>query len=156
VVTVFDTETMAELCVKQGMVDRAIEIYRRLAGDAADAATRARYEARIAALTGQAGPAAAPRRDDAGAAPGLRVDLRGEKLEIAWCLPRGTAAPTLQCLLLKRTPAGIEAEPRTVSLDAPEGEMTLLVPNLHSARVAAGRLEGERFVPIARLPLSAP
>ena len=142
---------MAELCVKQGVLDRAIEIYRRLAGDAADATARARYEARIAALTGAAGAA---RREATAAAPGLRVDLRGEKLEIAWCRPFGTAAPTLQCLLLKRTAGGIEAEPRTVSLDAPEGEITLLVPNLHSARVAAGRLEGEKFVPIARLPLS--
>jgi hypothetical protein len=148
---VFETETMAELCVKQGVLDRAIEIYRRLAGDATDAAARARYEARIAALTV---PPGAARREASAVSPGLRVDLRGEALAIAWCLPRGTAAPTLQCLLLKRTPAGIETEPRTVSLDAAEGELTLVVPNLHSARVAAGRLDGETFVPLARLPLS--
>jgi hypothetical protein len=149
VVTVFDTETMAELCVKQGLHERAIEIYRRLADDAADRAARARYEARIAALSGPA------RRASSGAAslPGLRVDRRGDELDIAWQLPRGTPTPTLQCLLLKRTPGGIEAEPRTLALQTPQGELKLVVPNLHSARVAAGRLEGERFVPIARLPM---
>jgi hypothetical protein len=46
----FDTETMAELCVKQGLTGEAVAIYRRLAAATHDADKRKLYEARIGAL----------------------------------------------------------------------------------------------------------
>ena len=46
----FDTETMAELCIKQGLTDEAIAIYRRLAAATQDADKRRLYAARIGAL----------------------------------------------------------------------------------------------------------
>ena len=46
----FDTETMAELCVRQGLIDQGIGILRRLAEGAGDAGVRLRYEARISEL----------------------------------------------------------------------------------------------------------
>ena len=46
----FDTETMAELCVKQGLPGEAIAIYRRLAAATSDVDKRRLYEARIGAL----------------------------------------------------------------------------------------------------------
>ena len=46
----FDTETMAELCVKQGLTGEALAIYRRLADGDADADKRRLYAARIGAL----------------------------------------------------------------------------------------------------------
>lgn len=151
----FDTETMAELFVKQGHVERAAEIYRRLAAESQDHGARERYEQRLAILAGvQSGGDGAIARTSARAdLPGLSVEQRGDAVSIRWRLPPGTRVPALQCLFVRRTPAGIETEPRTMPLDALEGETTLVVPGLHSARVAAGRIDRDRFIPIARLPL---
>ena len=46
----FDTETMAELCIKQGLIDQAIGVYQRMATASEDPAARRRYEERIRGL----------------------------------------------------------------------------------------------------------
>ena len=142
----FDTETMAELCAKQGLVDQAIGVYQRMATASADPATRRRYEERIVALERQ--PGHMPLET-----PGLRLHTRqadGE-IDIEWRLPTDTPAPALQLLVLRRTPAGIEAAPRTIPLASPHGRTQVTVAGLHSVRAAAGRLVGEAFVPIVRI-----
>ena len=149
--TVFETETMAELCVKQGLTTEAVAIYRRLAEATVDADKRRLYEARIGAL-GYAAPVV-PSDDTPMEMPGLRVDCRGDDVEIEWRLPADAAAPVLQLLVLRQTPDGIVAEPRTLPLSASEGRTALGVPALHSVRVAAGRMRDGRFIPIVRASL---
>jgi hypothetical protein len=146
-VTVFDTETMAELCVKQGLRDQAIDIFRRLAAESGDPSDRGRYEARIAELAGEPAPAVAPIE-----VPGLRVTQRTSTVEIEWRLPPDTLGPTLQLLFLRRTPEGIETDPRTLPLAAAQGRTVVTVADLCGVRAAAGRLEGEAFVPLVRFP----
>jgi hypothetical protein len=46
----YETETMAELCARQGRLSEAIAIFRELAETAADSATRARARARLDTL----------------------------------------------------------------------------------------------------------
>jgi hypothetical protein len=155
--SVFETETVAELCVKQGLVDEALAIYRRLAAEAPDVATRARREARIASLAGLPRVAATPStpaRDDGEEPfdePTLTLERRGDALSFAWSLPPDTTAPALQLLLVRRGPEGVETETRTLTLDAVRGSVSVTAPALHSVRAAAGRLDGARFVPLARL-----
>ena len=66
--------------------------------------------------------------------PGLRVERRGDDVEIEWRLPPDVTAPALQMLVLRRTPDGIAAEPRTLPLASTEGRTALGVPALHSLR----------------------
>jgi hypothetical protein len=147
----FDTETMAELCIKQGLVEEALDIYRRLAEVTPEPDTRRRYEERMAALGGAPRPGA-PLMD----MPGLRVDRRGDEVEIEWRLPPDVNTPTLQLLLLRRTPAGIAVEPRTTPLTSPGGTTVVVVPDLHSLRAAAGRVRDDgTFIPIVRLSANA-
>ncbi len=143
----FDTETMAELCVKQGLPGEAVAIYRRLAAATNDADKRKLYEARIGAL---AHPADEPSDVTPMETPELRVERRGDQVDIEWRLPAGVIGPALQMLILRRTPDGIAAEPRTVPLTSTEGRTTVDVPALHSLRVAAGRMHDGRFIPIVR------
>jgi septum site-determining protein MinC len=56
----FGTETMAELCARQGRTDDAVAIYRRLCARGAGDERHARWSARLAALEAQAGGAPAP------------------------------------------------------------------------------------------------
>ena len=143
----FDTETMAELCVKQGLIDQAIGVYQRMATTSEDPAARRRYEERIVALEHE--PGHVPLET-----PGLRVHTRqGEQgeVDIEWRLPADVTAPALQVLVLRRTPVGIEAAPRTILLASPHGRTQMTVTGLHSVRAAAGRLVGDAFVPIVRL-----
>jgi hypothetical protein len=146
----FDTETMAELCVKQGLTTEAVAIYRRLADATTDTDRRRLYEARIGALGYVARPPALNRPLDT---PGLRIDRHGDDVDIEWRLPPDVAAPALQVLVLRHTPDGIAAEPRTLPLTSTEGRTALGVPALHSLRVAAGRLRDGRFIPIVRAAL---
>ena len=141
----FDTETMVELCVRQGLVDQAIGILQRLAEVADDARVRLRYETRIAELGRD--PSLAPIE-----VPGLRVTEKDDTVEIEWRLAPETPTPTLQVLLLRRGPDGIEADPRSLPLGAPQGRTVFAMPNLCGVRAAAGRLVGDAFVPLVRFP----
>jgi hypothetical protein len=162
-VTVFETETMAELCVKQGLVSEARAIYRRLVAEAPDAGTRARRAGRLAELArGPQGlttahvalavraPVAAP------GLPALTLARRADALIFTWSLPAETKSPALQVLLVRRGPAGIETETRTLPLEAPRGTTRVDAAGLHSVRAAAGWLDGARFVPLVRLPDGGP
>jgi hypothetical protein len=89
----------------------------------------------------------------------LTLARRDDALTCTWALPAGTAAPAIQLLLVVRGPDGVEAETRTLRLDRLAGATTLRVAGLHSARAALGRLDGDRFIPIAplaRLPAGEP
>ncbi len=141
----FETETMAELCLKQGLIDQAIDIFRRLAEAAEDPETRRRCEARLSALARE--PSVVPLET-----PGLRVSERADSVEIEWRLPPETRAPALQLLLLRQTPEGIAADPRTLPVTAADGRLIVPVSNLRGVRAAAGRLEGDAFIPLARFP----
>jgi hypothetical protein len=143
----FDTETMAELCIKQGLTGEALAIYRRLAAATHDADKRRLYAARIGALVH---PADEPSDVTPMETPELRVERSGDDVQIEWRLPADVTAPALQMLVLRHTPDGIAAEPRTVPLSSTEGRTALGVPALHSLRVAAGRMRDGRFIPIVR------
>jgi hypothetical protein len=151
--TTFDTETMAELCVKQGIIEEAIAIYRRLLADARGE-VHDRYLARLRNLEGGVGPGS-PLSEPLIPSPGpdvpaLRVARRGDEVEIEWQLPPAVSAPALQVLLLSRTREGIATEPRTIPVSAARGHTILVGRNLYAVRAAAGRLEGNTFVPLAR------
>lgn len=167
----FETETMAELCLKQGLVRDALLIYRRLLAGASDEPTRARHARRVADLeqrdgdTKRAEAAAASPAPAPGPAPGLAPPRPATELQerhddhqvtLEWRLPLGTPTPALQILVLRRDASGIAAERRTVRLAQPQGSLTLPIAGVHSVRAAAGKLDGERFVPLVRLePLRA-
>ncbi len=164
----FETETMADLCLRQGHRDEALAIYRRLAMRAVDSPLRVRLHQRIAEVEGAAASSLgtdAPPSSAAGASagvegkagpesplpsPGLRARAAGEALTVEWRLPAGTSVPTMELLLLVRTPTGVAAERRSLPLDGAAGRMVLEVPGLHSARAAAGFVSDGRFVPLAR------
>jgi len=153
----FETETMAELCVRQGHRDEALAIYARLLSRATDPATRVRLERRTLELetapAEQKGPAKSSAPDGALpslSAPGIRSRITDDVAVVEWNLPAGTAGPTVQLLLVARTPAGVTTESRSVRVDASAGRMVLAVPGLHSLRAAAGFTAGDRFVPLAR------
>jgi hypothetical protein len=151
-VSLFETETMAELCVRQGLTGDGLEIYRRLAAAAPDEVTRARRQRRVAELEAALGPLGPPAAaGDALPEPGLRVQRRGQELLIEWRLPGETRAPALQLLLVRRTAAGVQTEARTLELAGPRGSTTVAAAGLHSLRAAAGWLDGDRFVPLVRL-----
>ena len=143
----FDTETMAELCIKQGLPGEAVAIYRRLAAATLDADKRRLYAARIGALVH---PADEPSDVTPMETPELRVERHGDDVQIEWRLPADVTSPALQMLVLRHTPDGIAAEPRTEPLASTEGRSVLGIPGLHSLRVAAGRMRDGRFIPIVR------
>ncbi|HEY4187375.1 MAG TPA: hypothetical protein VGP07_20030 [Polyangia bacterium] len=145
----FETETMAELCLRQGHRDEAMAIYQRLLARAAEPPVHARLEQRLEALKrGDAAPA--PIADKPLALPGLRARCAGSALTIEWRLPTGTPGPNLELLLMVRTAAGIATEIRSLPLDRDAGQLVLEVNGLHSARAAAGFVSAGRFVPLAR------
>jgi len=142
---VFETETMAELCARQGLLDQAIDIFRRLAEIAGDPTQRLRYETRISQLA----------RDpslETLETPGLRVRQIESEVEVEWRLPPDLAGPTLQVLFLRRGPAGVESDTRCLPLPTPHGRMTFSGTGLASVRAAAGRLRDGSFVPLVRYP----
>ena len=145
----FETETMAELCLKQGLVRDALVIYRRLLAAAVDESTRARRAQRIAELElRDSGPHAVPTERPA---TDIRARVDDRQVTFDWHLPAGTPVPALQILVLRREETGISAERRTVRLPDAEGTLSLPIARIHSLRAAAGRLEGDRFVPLVRL-----
>lgn len=215
----FETETMAELCVQQGLLGEATEIYRRLVANAPDEITGARRRQRLGELERQRESVAKPKTDKvtgkvpgkgpekapgagtspaAAAAtfppdtaaqpenapassaaqsalksamqsiaprpaapapatpevlplPGVHATWDRRHAVVVWRLPPETEAPALELLLVLRTAAGILTERRTLRLDRAEGRMALPVPDLYSVRAAAGRMDGERFVPLVRV-----
>jgi hypothetical protein len=162
----FETETMAELCVGQGLLEQAIAIYRRLVAEAPDEITGTRRRRRLVELEKKTalGPAPAPAPEAKASAtaapagpaandlpmPGIQATWDRRHTVLKWRLPAETDAPALELLLVMRTPAGIITERRTLRLERCEGRMALPVPDLHSVRAAAGRMEGDRFVPMAQ------
>jgi hypothetical protein len=164
----FETETMAELCVGQGLLDQAIAIYRRLVAEAPDEITGTRRRRRLVELEKKTatGPAPAPAAKASASAsaatapagpapsdlpvPGVLATWDRRHTIVKWRLPEETDAPALELLLVMRTAAGIITERRTLRLESCEGRMALPVPDLHSVRAAAGRMEGDRFVPMAQ------
>jgi hypothetical protein len=101
--TIYETETMAELCARQGRVGEAIDIYRRLADSIADEALRARIERRLNTLQSTWRP---PRQIDVRpadmaipTAPGVAVKIGDDQVTVAWALPLATVAPAVDLLL---------------------------------------------------------
>jgi hypothetical protein len=82
--------------------------------------------------------------------PELRVERDSDEVRIEWRLPSDVTQAALQMLVLRHTPDGIAAEPRTMPLASTEGRTVLVIPGLHSLRVAAGRMRDGRFIPIVR------
>lgn len=151
---IYQTETMAELCARQGRIGEAIGIYRRLTDAVTDTALLARLRRRLASLEARWQPAREPQAPPADlplpAAPGISVLVGDDQVTVAWSLPFDTATPTLDLLLLTRTPSGIESSKRTLPLATATGRLALATPAVHSAIAAAGSLADGRFIPLAR------
>jgi hypothetical protein len=157
----FETETMAELCLKQGLILDALAIYRRLLASSPDEGTRARHTRRIAELEARDHSRSARHGrsdsdpDAAPPAPVPATDIQAHhdqrQVTFAWRLPLGTPAPALQILVLRRDPTGIATERRTVRLPDAQGTLTLPIAGVYQLRAAAGNLDGDRFVPLIRL-----
>ena len=82
--------------------------------------------------------------------PELRVERRGDDVEIEWRLPSDVTSPALQMLVLRHTPDGIAAEPRTVPLVVDRG-----THGAGRSRPALAACRGRppargRFIPIVR------
>jgi hypothetical protein len=154
----FETETMADLCMRQGHHAEALAIYRRLLKRSIDEAERERIARRIAAAerdVAVAKPRAAtweglPAPEVPLPVPGVRVRWSGDDLSIEWRLPRRNTTPGLEVLLVTRGPSGVATETRAIDVDADAGRITMTVKGLHLARVAAGFRTGDHFVPVAR------
>lgn len=150
---IYQTETMAELCARQGRIGEAIGIYRRLTDAVTDTALLARLQRRLATLEARWRPVeanASPADLPLPAAPGISILVGDDQVTVAWSLPFDTATPTLDLLLLTRTPSGIEPSKRTLPLTTPTGRLALPTPAIHSAIAAAGSLANGRFIPLAR------
>ena len=137
----FETETMAELQLRQGHSAEALAIYRRLLARTVEEAARQRISRRIAALTG---------KQQTLAAPGVQVRWSRSELTIQWQLPANTATPALEVLLVKTGAEGVSTERREIDVQGAAGQLTLPAANLHSVRVAAGSRGLRGFVPLAR------
>lgn len=147
----FETETMADLCVRQGHRTEALAIYRRLLLRSADATARARLARRIAALDDTGAPPSLVSPPEAPISePGVRARWSNDQLTIEWRLPVELAAPGLEVLLVKAGPSGISTERRAIAVRENAGHLTLPAKGLHSARVAAGSRGPDGFVPVAR------
>jgi hypothetical protein len=151
---IYETETMAELCARQGRTGEAIAIYRRLLDAVGEPVLRARVQRRLNALEAAWQPFRETETPPADVplprSPGVDVLVSDDQVTVAWALPAGTAGPTLDLLLLQRTSAGIETIKRTLPLSAATGRLGLAAPALHSAVAAAGIMVEGRFVPLAR------
>jgi hypothetical protein len=151
---IFETETMAELCARQGRLGEAVTIFRHLLASAPRSPARARWQARLAELESHWQPAGegevAPADIPLPPVPGVNVQTTEDAVTVAWALPASTPAPALEVFFVQRTPGGIETTKRTLPLDSPSGRRGFAVPGLHSAIAAAGTLVEGRFVPVAR------
>jgi hypothetical protein len=150
----YETETMAELCARQGRIGEAISIYRSLSESETDAATRARAQARLATLESTWQPLreteVPPADIPLPSAPGVAVLVGEDQITIAWALPDDTTPVALDILVLQKTDAGIDAQKKLLPLEATSGRLGLALPAVHSAIAAAGTVRAGRFVPLAR------
>jgi hypothetical protein len=150
----YETETMAELCARQGRLTEAIAIFRELAETAGDESARARAKARLATLEASWQPlrvAEIPPADvPLPSPPGVSVLVGEDQVTVAWALPSETSAPALDVLVLQRTPGGIDPQKKLLPLPQTSGRIGLLLPGVHSALAAAGTVRDGRFVPLAR------
>jgi hypothetical protein len=153
----YETETMAELCARQGRPREAIAIYHRLIDNHPGAQRHSRWTSRLEALErawGEGGHASAVGEIPAGlialpASPGVSMETGDETVTVAWALPTHLPEPTLELLFIQKTPAGVETTPRTLPLTAYEGRIAFAVPDLHIALAAVGRKAAGKFVPVA-------
>ena len=150
----YETETMAELCARQGRIGEAISIYRSLCEGQSDAATRARAQARLTMLESTWQPLRETEVPPADlplpAEPGVAVLVGEDQITVAWALPPDTTPLALDILVMQRTNAGIDAQKKLLPLATPVGRIGLAVPAVHSAIAAAGTVREGRFVPLAR------
>jgi hypothetical protein len=150
----YETETMAELCARQGRLGEAISIYRSLSQNAADAATRTRAQARLDTLESTWQPLreteVPPADIPVPPPPGVALLVGEDQITVAWALPPETSPLALDILVLQRTNAGIDAQKKLLPLSSPEGRMGLSVPAVHLAVAAAGTVRAGRFVALAR------
>ena len=153
--SIYETETMAELCARQGRVGEAIEIYRHLIGAISEGPVRTRIERRLSTLEATWQPRrpidARPADLAIPPAPGVAVLVGDDQVTVAWALPLGTVSPAVDLLLLQRTPAGIETVKQTLPLETPSGRLAVASPAVHSAVAAVGPVVAGRFVPLARV-----
>jgi hypothetical protein len=152
----YETETMAELCARQGRIGEAISIYRSLCSSGADGATRARAQARLTTLESTWQPLRETEVPPADLAlpptPGVSVLVGEDQITVAWALPPETSPLALDILVLQKTEAGIDAQKKLLPVDSPAGRLGLAVPQVHSAVAAAGTVRAGRFVALARTP----
>jgi hypothetical protein len=150
----YETETMAELCARQGRPHEAIAIYRRLIDTHPGSQRRGRWTSRLDALVRAWGHAAGdeiePLPIPLPRAPGVAVQASDDSVTVAWAVPTETPEPTLELFLIQRTPSGVETSKRSLPLSAYEGRIAFAVPALHSALAAVGRKASGKFVPVAR------
>jgi hypothetical protein len=150
----YETETMAELCARQGRLSEAIAIFRELAETAADPDTRARVSARLGTLLASWQPLRVAEVPPADLAlppiPGVSLLVGDDQVTVAWALPPETSSPALDVLVLQRTPGGIDPQKKLLPLTETSGRIGLLLPGVHSALAAAGTIREGRFVPIVR------
>ena len=150
----YETETMAELCARQGRLSEAIAIFRELAETATDPDMRARASARLTSLQASWQPlrvAEVPPADLAlPAIPGVSLLVGDDQVTVAWALPPDTSSPALDVLVLQRTASGIDPQKKLLPLSETSGRIGLLLPGVHSALAAAGTIREGRFVPIVR------
>ena len=150
----YETETMAELCARQGRLGEAISIYRALSANSADSATRTRAQARLATLEStwqplretEVPPADIPLPSE----PGVAVLVADDQITVAWALPADTTPLALDLLVLQKSSAGIDAQKKLLPVDVPSGRIGLSVPSVHSAIAAAGTVRAGRFVALAK------
>ena len=150
----YETETMAELCARQGRLGEAISIYRTLSENAADAALRERAQARLATLESTWQPLreteVPPANIPLPPVPGVAVLVADEQITVAWALPGDTTPLALDVLVLQKTSAGIDAQKKLLPVNEPSGRIGLAIPAVHSAVAAAGTVRAGQFVPLAR------
>jgi hypothetical protein len=150
----YETETMAELCARQGRLGEAISIYRALSENSADSATRTRAQARLATLESTWQPLreteVPPADIPLPAEPGVAVLVGDDQITVAWALPADTTPLTLDLLVLQKSSAGIDAQKKLLPVDVPSGRIGLSVPSVHSAIAAAGTVRAGRFVALAK------
>lgn len=149
----YETETMAELCARQGRIGEAISIYRALVERGPDAATRKRAEARLSTLESTWQPLreieVPPADIPLPASPGVALAVGEEQVTIAWALPDDSSPRALDVLVLQKTAAGIDAQKKLLPVEAATGRLGLSVPAVHSAIAAAGTVRAGRFVALA-------